>query len=118
MKVMLRRRGDEDFYSLLGPVFGSREIEKATKDRFYDDPEKVWFLIPGEAVASVSGHTIKNFWASTEEAALCVILEILPLHSSLDGILPTGWEGAFRRCGFTTQYHSKNFFEAHYEKVN
>ena len=30
------------FYELMGPIFGSRDIEKITGDRFFDDDDKIW----------------------------------------------------------------------------
>ena len=57
--VKVLKRGDADFYALLGPVFGSREIEKITRDRFYDDTGKIWYVVCGKGAASVLGSTIK-----------------------------------------------------------
>ena len=53
--VRILTRNDEDFYRLLGPVFGSRQIEKITRDRFYDDEGKIWYVVPNKGAASVSG---------------------------------------------------------------
>ena len=48
MEIRKLTRTDEDFYAVLGPVFGSRLIEKQTRDRFYDDAGKVWYVITGK----------------------------------------------------------------------
>lgn len=53
MEIRKLIRSDEDFYAVLGPVFGSRLIEKQTKDRFYDDADKVWYVVQGKGAASV-----------------------------------------------------------------
>lgn len=37
-------RNNPDFYKVMGPVFGSRLIQRQTNDRFYDDPGKEWFI--------------------------------------------------------------------------
>ena len=40
MCVVRTNRSDPNFYLLVGPYFGSRKIERQTRDRFYDDPGK------------------------------------------------------------------------------
>ncbi len=49
-------REHPDFYRLLGPVFGSREIAKALGWSLYDDPEKVWYV-------ALHGTTLAGFAA-------------------------------------------------------
>ena len=111
MKVIVTDRAQADFYTLLGPVFGSRGIEKATHDRFYDDQGKVWYVICGKGAASVSSGVIKNFWADSDEAADAMLEEIRRHNDALSGIVPLAYEGAFRRAGFVVAKHSKNFME-------
>ena len=41
---MKMSRKDPDFYSIMGPVFGSREIQRKTGDRFFDDDNKEWHV--------------------------------------------------------------------------
>ena len=114
MKVLKIDRSCEDFYLLMGPVFGSRVIEQDTKDRFYDDPGKVWYLIPGHGAASVLGETIKNFWAAAPETAVRLLEAMKEEHESLSGIVPNKHEESFRRTGFTCLGYRKNFLEVHY----
>ena len=114
MKVMRIDRSSEDFYALMGPVFGSRVIEQDTKDRFYDDAGKVWYLIPGRGAASVLGETIKNFWAVTSETADLLLGTLTKEHRYLDGIVPNKHEKSFKDAGFTCLGHRKNFLEVHY----
>ena len=47
MNIVRTNRNEADFYRLLGPYFGSRRIEKETRDRFYDDPGKTWYVTSG-----------------------------------------------------------------------
>lgn len=114
MKVLRLDRNHEDFYDCMGPVFGSRRIEQDTKDRFYDDPGKIWYLIPGQGAASVLGDTIKNFWAATPEAALSLLGALVREYEWLDGIVPNQHEDSFEEAGFSCQGHRKNFLEVHY----
>ena len=114
MKVMRIDRSCEDFYVHMGPVFGSRLIEQDTKDRFYDDADKIWYLIPGHGAASVMGVAIKNFWASTPEAAMLLLKALTEEYSGLNGIVPNRHEESFRKAGFECVGYRKNFLEVHY----
>lgn len=116
MQVLRLNRNDEEFYALLGPVFGSRRIEQQTRDRFYDDPGKLWYVIPGQGVASVLDEKVKNFWAVSEEVAEALISAMLDDRGRLFGILPNTFEPVFREMGFKTVGYRKNFIEVHYEK--
>lgn len=61
----------KNFYAHLGNVFGSREIERITGDRFYDDDEKIWYIYydKGNPVSfvSIKNNVIKNVWSDNEE---------------------------------------------------
>ena len=116
MKVLRTDRSHKDFYRWMGPIFGSREIEKKSRDRFYDDPGKVWYLLPGQAAASVLGSTIKNFWADTEEDGTALLKEICPEYECLDGIVPLCYQESFEKMGFQCQRHRVHFMEVYYEK--
>lgn len=116
MKVLRTDRTRKDFYELLGPVFGARSIEKETKDRFYDDAGKSWYVIPGHAAASVLSGSIRNFWADTDEAACGMLVEMLRDYEKLSGIVPMAYESALRSAGFAIQKHRKNFLEVYFER--
>lgn len=116
MKVLRLTRTDESFYSLLGPVFGSRIVEQSTHDRFYDDPNKIWYLVPDRGAASVLDTTIRNFWAVDEKTAVLIIDALLAEYDRLKGILPNRYESVFHDKGFRTQGYRKNFIEVRYEK--
>ena len=55
---------DSNFYKYMGEIFGSREIQRETSDRFYDDDGKEWFLYTELgvtlSVVSVKENVIKN----------------------------------------------------------
>ena len=55
MCVVRTNRSDPNFYLLVGPYFGSRKIERQTRDRFYDDPGKIWFVTEGGAASLLPG---------------------------------------------------------------
>lgn len=116
MGIIKTSRIDEDFYRIMGPVFGSRAVERQTHDRFYDDPGKIWYLLEDRAVASVLGSTIKNFWAVDAASADALLREILSEYRYLDGIVPAAHENVFCQNGFETAAYRKNFIEVQYEK--
>ena len=116
MRVLRLNRTDENFYNLLGPVFGSRIVERMTRDRFYDDPGKQWYLVPNQGAASVLDHVIRNFWAVSEPVAVELIQAILEDFGTLSGILPNVHENSFRKMGFQVAPYRKNFIEVHYEE--
>ena len=113
MEIRRLTRSDEDFYTVMGPIFGSRLIEKQTKDRFYDDPAKVWFVIPGKGAASLLDCIIKNFWAVNDETADTLVSARVQEQKWLDGVLPRTYEDVFKRHGFETSDHRVNFIEVY-----
>lgn len=70
----------KNFYSHLGKVFGSREIEKLTSDRFYDDDSKTWYLYyksgAPDTFVSLKDNVIKNIWSENEKHLIEVLKEI------------------------------------------
>lgn len=114
MDVIRLDRNHPDFYNHLGPIFGSRIIEQATRDRFYDDPEKQWYLLPGMGVASVRELRVKNFWAVSTEAAALLIDALKEDYRRLSGVLPRTYEAVFERKGFQTSPYRRNFIEVQY----
>lgn len=116
MEIIRITRDDPNFYQYLGPIFGSRQIEKETHDRFYDLPGKIWYIIPDLGAASRMDFTIKNFWAVNEQAAEALLKAMMEEEGSLLGTVPRKFEQVFLRLGFTAQDHQKNFLEVQYEK--
>ena len=116
MQVLRLSRQDGEFYEYLGPVFGSRVVEQETRDRFYDDPGKVWYCVPGQGATSVLEDTIKNFWAANALTAEALLQEIQADFSRLRGIVPRVYEPVFRRAGFSASAYRKNFMEVRYAK--
>lgn len=116
MEIRKLTRADEDFYAVMGPVFGSRLIEKQTKDRFYDDAGKVWYAIPGKGAASLLGNTIKNFWAVNADIAEKLITAIQNDSEWFDGVLPRTHESVFSKLGFDTRVYRTNFIEVYWHE--
>lgn len=105
-------RTNPDFYSVLGPVFGSRLIERVTKDKFYDDEDKDWYVGEGtgdnlEYVISIKDHDIKNLYIQNENAAGSALSLLLDEVSG--GILPDKYAEVLGEAGFTISPYSENF---------
>ncbi|MBE5786184.1 MAG: hypothetical protein E7324_01440 [Clostridiales bacterium] len=111
MNIIRLNQTSPDFYMLMGPVFGSRQVEKDTKDRFYDDPGKQWYLIPGKGAASVKDGVLRNFWTREEKDAQTLIEAMLQDYPALTGVAPLCYRDAFYRAGFLTVLYRKNFVE-------
>lgn len=118
MEILKLDRESPEFYEHMGPIFGSRLIENETRDRFYDDPGKKWYIIPGHGAASVLNHTIKNFWAATPAAARKLLERLIDEYKSLNGIVSNRHERSFRELGFICVGHRKNFLEVYYRAKN
>lgn len=111
MLVQRMNRKSEGFYEVMGPVFGSRMIEQETRDRFYDDAGKEWYVLPGQGAASVKEDTIRNFWAASEAVADALLAQITADYTRVKGIVPRKYEQAFKRAEFKTSAHRVNFLE-------
>lgn len=114
MKLLKVTQQDKNFYNLLGPIFGSRLIQKATQDRFFDDANKVWHLAVDEdkviAGLSLVDNTIKNSFGNK---ALGMILGKIKTNG-LKGIVPVVQKSIYEQEGFTIIDTYVNFMEVRY----
>lgn len=111
---MIKRMNNRepDFYKYLGPVFGSRKIQRSTKDRFYDDNGKEWILNINDtedilAVLSVSDDEIKNVYADDNHALAELLKTVYPFIRS--GIVPSIYREQYQESGFLVLEHSTNY---------
>lgn len=107
-------RKDPDFYSIMGPVFGSREIQRKTGDRFFDDDNKEWHVFTDlqgnvTTVISVSKNLIKNVYSSDTDCLLLLLKDIYPEIKS--GIVPMVYAEIYKSAGYDVSKSSKNFVE-------
>lgn len=103
---MMIKNTDKDFYNLLGPVFGSRKIQRVTKDRFFDDDEKEWIIQIGKDkkviyAISVIGDTIKNIYSEDPEATSIALKSLY--GEVLCGIVPAVYEDIYISAGYSVQ---------------
>lgn len=114
MPVLRLNQSSAGFYEVMGPVFGSRAVERETHDRFYDDADKQWYCVPGEGAASVKRGSIRNFWAKDPAVAAELLAELRADHAQLSGIVPYAYRDAFVSAGFRAQAYRVNFMEVSY----
>lgn len=114
MTVLRLNRASAGFYDIMGPIFGSRIVERATRDRFYDDPDKLWYCLPGEGAASLRRGSVRNFWASSEGAARRLIEALMEDNARIEGVIPIPYAQEFERAGFDVRPYRVNFVEVEY----
>lgn len=103
---------DPGFYSIMGPVFGSREIQRKTGDRFFDDDQKEWYIEFDNneeilAIVSVDGNIMKNIYGKDDTSLLKILKELYYIISS--SIVTSVYEELYREAGYDVIQHSKNF---------
>lgn len=106
----------KNFYAHLGNVFGSREIERITGDRFYDDDEKIWYIYydKGNPVAfvSIKNNVIKNVWSDNEELLTRTLKEVCKKEPVAKSVVPIVFKDLYVESGFTVIGNGyKNFIE-------
>lgn len=92
------------FYELMGPVFGSRDIEKITGDRFFDDDDKIWHIHLSSngaltACISIKDDIIKNVWGQNEHDLFLLLKGVM--EDVMGGIVPNIYEHLYLEAGFT-----------------
>lgn len=106
-------RNSKDFYKYMGPIFGSREIQRITNDRFFDDEGKDWYLNIDDdevtAVISVKNSDIKNVYLKNFDESVKLLKDIKANISK--GIVPSAYESLFREAGYETDEHSTNYIK-------
>lgn len=105
------KNSDPGFYGYMGKIFGSRQVQRDTADRFYDDDEKEWIAeIKNKSVVSVV--SIKNSRISnvyTED--IFNLIDILKsIHGEIsDGTVPAIYREAYTAAEYKIIGEKKNF---------
>lgn len=104
----------KNFYSHLGKIFGSREIERKTHDRIFDDDNKEWYIYfeKGEPTVfvSVANNKIKNVWGKNEKYLLEVLKKINSETSIETSVVTVIFIELYIKAGFEIyKAVSKNF---------
>lgn len=102
----------DGFYELVGKIFGSREVERVTNDRFYDDDNKEWIIYTdptGKIVSAISvlKHRIKNIFSEAPEET---VMELKSLYGEVSqSIVPAVYKDLYVAAGYHVADHSINF---------
>lgn len=102
---------DKEFYEYMGKIFGSRQVQRDTSDRFYDDDGKEWIINIDKntviAVVSAKDSVIKNVYAEDAFALIDVLKEIYPEVST--GIVTSVYKEMYTAAGYEIIGEKKNF---------
>lgn len=118
--VTKTNRSAAGFYTVMGPLFGSREIAKEVGINLYDDADKTWFVSVEVSArlllgcASVRGGLISDCYVIPQRRKNGVFLELLDaVIADTSGPLRANCTpaslGAFESRGFKVARQSKNF---------
>lgn len=95
---------DDKFYNYLGKFFGSRIVQAKTKDRLYDDDNKIWYLsIENDQISSlvsVTNRIIKNVYSTNPDTLVKILEQIkndVPLYPST---VPICYTDSYIQAGF------------------
>lgn len=105
----------EDFYTIMGKVFGSRIVQNETHDRFYDDNKKCWYAYIDDetpvAFVSIIDNVIKNVYCIKEEFLVELLQYIKEEINIKDSIVTNSYISAYEQSGLTvdTSNEYKNF---------
>lgn len=111
----------KNFYAHLGKVFGSREVQRVTGDRFYDDDDKIWYIYYNKGVpdtfVSVQSNKIKNVWTENRKHLVEVLREILKKETIKASVVPAVFKEQYMTAGFIELDSGfKNFIKIRGEK--
>jgi len=102
---------DKDFYKYMGNIFGSREVQRITSDRIYDDSGKEWVMKIQDntitAVISLKDSVIKNVYAEDTDSLVEILKEI---YLEVDiGIVTKAYQKEYISAGYKIVGEKKNF---------
>lgn len=95
---------DPNFYLYMGKFFGSRIIQTETKDRIYDDNNKLWYIYldsdnKSYGFISVCDSVIKNIYSINETYLKELLIQVQkdsPIHPS---IVTKLYVNLYEECG-------------------
>lgn len=103
--IIVLTNKSKNFYYHLGPVFGSREVERLTGDRFYDDDDKIWYVYFKQnkpvSFVSVTDDVIKNVWSDSRDLLVKTLAEVNKKHEIKESIVPAIFRDEYVKAGFS-----------------
>lgn len=96
---------DDNFYNYMGRFFGSRIVQTETKDRIYDDNNKLWYIYVDSndkacGFVSVCDGIIKNIYSNNETYLKKLLNKCLEEIKIEPSIVTKLYEDLYKECGF------------------
>lgn len=93
-----------DFYSYMGKFFGSRIVQIETKDRIYDDSNKIWYIYVDNnnkpyGFISLCDNIIKNIYSSNDLYLKDLIAAVQKDIDIQPSIVTRLYENIYKECG-------------------
>lgn len=100
---------DANFYSYMGRFFGSRIVQTETKDRIYDDNNKLWYIYVDTdnkpyGFISICDNVIKNIYSSNENYLKELLEQLVQDFNISPSIVTKLYEKLYEECGFKINY--------------
>ena len=91
----------------MGKFFGSRIVQTETKDRIYDDNNKLWYVYVDQnnkvySFVSVANQVIKNIYSTNNTCLTELLLELKKDITIQTSIVTKIYEDVYLNCGFKT----------------
>lgn len=107
---------DDNFYTYMGKLFGSRIAQTETKDRIYDDNNKIWYIYLNPdnkpcAYVSICDCIIKNVYTTNNDSLKELLLFIKSNIDIKNSIVTKVYQDIYLDCGFKVDVldNYKNF---------
>lgn len=108
--IVIVDKNTKNKYQILGPLFGSREVQRVTNDRFYDDEDKVWYLYKSKSgydtFVSVKNDCVKNVYSRNKKHLIQVLQKLEKIEF---GKVPAVYKEEFEKAGFDILKVENNF---------
>ena len=116
--VKVMNKTQSDFYQVIGPFFGNRQMSKEVGIQPFDDDEKTWFVsmigTNPVGVASLKGSTISDCWvkpSNRNEGVFSSLLDYIVrnTNSNLKANCTNMSKRIFQKFGFVENKQTKNY---------
>ncbi len=95
---------DTNFYNYMGKFFGSRIVQTETKDRIYDDNNKLWYIYIDSdnkpyGFISVCDGIMKNIYANNPDYLKELLSQVQKDVKIEPSIVSKLYENLYQECG-------------------
>ncbi len=100
---------DHYFYQYMGKFFGSRIVQTETKDRIYDDNNKLWYIYVDSddrpyGFVSVCDNVIKNIYSNNLDYLKELLHTVAKEVTVAPSIVSNLYENLYHECGFVVTH--------------